>query len=184
MPRFSYGLAYAGISSLDSAPSAGGGDSIVTPPAATSQAVAAGGSLAAVTFGTFTDADGVIDNYLVGVQNSAGSAAVSGSGLGAYTFGSTADGNAGVVTLTARNAANQPLATAVHTFSIAAAVGGLVSLLDWSSVTYDFLSTEHRDQVEQVRTRSEDWRSILTCGLPRGRRCCALSAVSLNMKGA
>ena len=80
MPRFSYGLAYAGISSLDSAPSAGGGDSIVTPPAATSQAVAAGGSLAAVTFGTFTDADGVIDNYLVGVQNSAGSAAVSGSG--------------------------------------------------------------------------------------------------------
>jgi len=141
MPRFSYGLAYAGISSLDSAPSAGGGDSIVTPPAATSQAVAAGGSLAAVTFGAFTDADGVIDNYLVAVQNSAGSAAVSGSGLGAYTFGSTADGNAGVVTLTARNAANQPLATAVHTFSIAAAVGGLVSLLDWSSVTYDFLST-------------------------------------------
>jgi len=121
-------------------PSGGGGDSIVTPPAATSQAVAAGGSLTAKTFSAFTDPDSVIDNYVSSVTNAVGSAAVSGSGLGAYTFGSTANGNSGTLSLTARDASNNALATATHSFSIADAVGGLVSLLDWSGVNYNFLS--------------------------------------------
>ena len=119
----------------------GGGDSIVTPPAATSQAVAAGGSLAAKTFSAFTDPDGVIDNYVSSVTNAVGSAAVSGSGLGAYTFGSTANGNSGTLSLTARDKGSNALATATHSFSIADAVGGLVSLIDWSGVNYNFLTT-------------------------------------------
>ena len=74
----------------------GGGGSPVTAPAATSQAVAAGGSLTAKTFGAFTDSGGVIDNYVSSVTNAAGSASVSGSGLGAYTFSNTAkDGTDG-----------------------------------------------------------------------------------------
>jgi hypothetical protein len=121
----------------------GGGDSIVTPPAATSEAVAAGGSLAAKTFGAFTDPDGVIDNFVASVTNATGSAAVSGSGLGPYTFSNTANGDAGTLSLTARDSSNNPLATATHTYSIALPAGAAPqTLVDISGISsYNFLTT-------------------------------------------
>ncbi len=103
----------------------GGGGSVdpVEPPSPTSQNVAAGGSLAAVTFGSFSDAGGRIASYAATVTNSAGSTSFSGSGLGAYTASGASDGSAGTLSLTARDAAGDDLATAVHTFRRAAAPG-------------------------------------------------------------
>ena len=105
--------------------SGGGGGSVdpVEPPSPTSQNVAAGGSLAAVTFGSFSDAGGRIASYAAAVTNSAGSTSWSGSGLGAYTASGASDGSAGTLSLTARDAAGDDLATAVHTFRRAAAPG-------------------------------------------------------------
>ena len=136
-----YTIPGPGAASGYSQPSGGGGgsDSIVTPPSPTSQSVAAGGSLSAKTFGSFTDPDGVINNYVSAVTNAVGSASVSGSGLGAYTFAGTADGNSGTLSLTARNAANESLATATHSFSIGSPSGGVTALLDISGVSsYNF----------------------------------------------
>ena len=125
-------------------PSAGGGGgSTVTAPSPTSQSVSAGASLSAKTFGSFTDSGGLIDNYVAAVTNAAGSAAVSGSGLGAYTFGSTANGDSGTLSLTARDASNNALATATHSFKIAASASGitLADLVDFSGTSYNFLTT-------------------------------------------
>jgi len=122
--------------------SGGGGGGTVTAPSPTSQSVAAGGSLSAKTFGAFTDSGGLIDNYVAAVTNAAGSAAVSGSGLGAYTFGSTANGDSGTLSLTARDASNNPLATATHSFKIAAGTSAWSSVLDWSSASEAFGSGE------------------------------------------
>jgi len=113
--------------------SGGGGGSVdpVEPPSPTSQNVAAGGSLAAVTFGSFSDAGGRIASYSAAVTNSAGSTSFSGSGLGAYTASGASDGSAGTLSLTARDAAGDDLATAVHTFRRALAPGeGWVETLD------------------------------------------------------
>ena len=103
----------------------GGGGSVdpVEPPSPTSQNVAAGGSLAAVTFGSFSDAGGRIASFAAAVTNSAGSTSFSGSGLGAYTASGASDGSAGTLSLTARDAAGNDLATAVHTFRRALAPG-------------------------------------------------------------
>lgn len=120
----------------------GGGGGTVTAPSPTTQSVAAGGSLSAKTFGAFTDSGGLIDNYVSAVTNASGSASVSGSGLGAYTFGSTANGDSGTLSLTARDASNNPLATATHSFKIAAASGGVTAMVDISGVSsYNFLTT-------------------------------------------
>ena len=113
--------------------SGGGGDSIVTPPAATTQAVSSGGSPTAKTFGAFTDPDSVIDNYNATMVNAVGSTSASGSGLGAYTFSGSSDGDSFTLKLDARNSSNEILATAVHTVNIAAAGGG-GSGLTWSDV--------------------------------------------------
>ena len=115
----------------------------VTPPAPTSQSVSAGGSLSAKTFGSFTDPDSRIDNFVSSVTNASGSASVSGSGLGPYTFSSTANGDSGTLSLTARDASNNPLATATHSFRIAASAGGitLADLVDFSGTSYNFLTT-------------------------------------------
>ena len=120
----------------------GGGGAAVTPPAATSESVSAGGSLSAKTFGSFTDPDSRIDNFVSSVTNASGSASVSGSGLGPYTFSSTANGDSGTLSLTARDASNNPLATATHSFKIAAATGGVTAMVDISGVSsYNFLTT-------------------------------------------
>ena len=114
----------------------GGGGAAVTPPAATSESVSAGGSLSAKTFGSFTDPDSRIDNFLAAVTNTSGSASVSGSGLGAYTFSNTANGDSGTLSLTARDASNAALATATHSFRIAPAIAAA-----WSTIhTVDFTS--------------------------------------------
>lgn len=105
--------------------SGGGGGSVdpVEPPSPTSENVAAGGSLAAKTFGSFTDSGGRIASYVATVTNAAGSTSWSGSGLGAYTASGASDGSAGTLSLTARDASGDDLATAVHTFQRAAASG-------------------------------------------------------------
>lgn len=114
-----------GASGGDSGGGGGGGGSIVTPPSPTSEAVASGGSLSAKTFAAFTDPDGVIDasNYVATTTTASGSTSWSGSGLGAYTASGSADGDAGTLSLTARDASNNPLATAVHSYERASAAG-------------------------------------------------------------
>ena len=111
----------------------GGGGSVdpVEPPSPTSENVAAGGTLSAKTFGSFTDSGGRIASYVATVTNAAGSTSWGGSGLGAYTASGASDGSAGTLSLTARDAAGDDLATAVHTFRRALAPGeGWVQTLD------------------------------------------------------
>jgi hypothetical protein len=121
---------------------AASGGAAVTPPTATSESVNVGGSLAAKTFGSFTDPDSRINNFLAAVTNTSGSASVSGTGLGAYTFSNTADGDSGTLSLTARDSSNATLATATHSFRIAAGAGGVTAMVDLSGVgTYNFLTT-------------------------------------------
>ncbi len=125
--------------------SGGGGGSAydVTPPAATTQAKAAGAGLTAHTFASFTGPDaGSIDGYTARVVNAVGSTSWSGSGLGAYTPGSDADGDAGVLALDA-TIGGTVVATALHNYSRAAAGagGGLEKLVDISGISsYDFLT--------------------------------------------
>lgn len=121
----------------------GGGDSIVTPPVATTQAVASGGSPTAKTFSSFTDPDGVIDNYNATVVNVVGTTTATGTGLGPYTFSGSADGDSFTLKLDARNSSNEVLATAVHSVDIAAAAGGsaLDPLIDFGTTNYNFLTT-------------------------------------------
>lgn len=95
----------------------------VTAPSPTSEAVAAGAAFSAKTFGAFTDPGSRIDNYVATTTNASGSTSWSGSGLGAYTASGAADGDAGTLSLTARDASNNPLATAVHSFERAAPAG-------------------------------------------------------------
>ncbi len=126
--------------------SGGGGGSAydVSPPAATSQAKAAGAGLTAHTFGSFTGADaGSIDGYTARVVNAVGSTSWAGSGLGAWTPSSDADGDAGVLALDA-TIGGTVVATALHDYSRAAAGagGGLETLVDISGISsYDFLAT-------------------------------------------
>ena len=103
----------------------GGGGTVqpVTAPAPTSQAVASGGTLSAKTFSAFTDPGSRIDNYVATTTNASGSTSWSGSGLGAYTPSGSADGDAGTLSLTARDSSNNPLATAVHSYERASAAG-------------------------------------------------------------
>lgn len=95
----------------------------VTAPAATSEAVASGGTPAAHTFGAFTDPDSRIASYSKGEVDTVGSSAWAGSGLGAYTCSGHADGDSGTLTLTALDGSGDPLATATHSWAIAAAAG-------------------------------------------------------------
>ena len=107
-----------------SAAGGGGGSATVTPPSPTSQNVAAGASLSAVTFGSFSGPGASsIASYQATVTNSAGSTSWSGSGLGAWTPSGEADGSAGVLSLTAKDASGNDLATAVHSFRRAVAAG-------------------------------------------------------------
>ncbi len=107
-----------GVDIMPSPPSA------VTPPAATSESVASGGTPANKTFSAFTDPDGLIDNYVSAVTNVSGTTTATGTGLGAYSYSGTADGTAFVHTLTARDASNNPLATAVHGVQVEEVPGG------------------------------------------------------------
>ena len=108
----------------------GGGDSTVTPPSPTSQSVASGTNVSAKTFGAFTDSDGIIASFQSVMTNAVGSASVSGSGLGAYTF-STSAGNAGTLSLNAKDSSGNIVATAVHSFDRAAtSAGSFVTLKD------------------------------------------------------
>lgn len=118
----------------------GGGDSIVTPPSSTTQAVSSGGSPSAKTFGSFTDPDGVIDNYNATMVNAVGSTSVSGTGLGAYTFSGSSDGDAFTLKLDARDSSNNILATAIHTVDIASS--GSAS---WSTVSEVDFTTDITD---------------------------------------
>lgn len=115
-----------------------GGGSPVTPPAPTSEGTTAGVNFAVKTFGAFTDPDGVIASYAAVTTNSTGTASWSGTGLGPYSATSS-DGDAGTLSLNARDSGGQTVATAVHSYDrAAAAAGGLVSLLDWSSTSEAF----------------------------------------------
>ncbi len=99
----------------------GGGGAPVQPPASTTQAVAAGGSPANKTFAAFTDADSRIASYSAAMVNAVGTTSVSGSGLGAYTFSGSSNGDSFTLKLNALDSGGQVLATAVHAVDIAAA---------------------------------------------------------------
>jgi len=103
----------------------GGGGSVspVSPPSPTSESVASGGSFTAKTFGAFTDSGGRISSYVATTTSASGSTSWSGSGLGPYTASGSADGDAGTLSLTARDSGGNDLATAVHTYTRTAAAG-------------------------------------------------------------
>jgi hypothetical protein len=112
-----------------------GGGSPVTPPAPTSESTTAGVNFAAKTFGAFTDPDGVISSYAAVTTNSTGTASWSGTGLGPYSATSS-DGDAGTLSLNARDSGGQTVATAVHSYDRAAAAGA-----GWSTIhEVDFTS--------------------------------------------
>lgn len=144
--RLSSGAVAAGLIGLNKPAGGGGGSAYdVSPPAATTEAVAAGSSLSAKTFGSFTGADAAsIDGYTLRTVNAAGSTSWSGSGLGPWTPSGDADGNAGVIALDA-TIGGVVVATALHDYARAAASGaGLSTLLDVDFTAlsaYDFLTT-------------------------------------------
>jgi hypothetical protein len=121
-----------------------GGAEPVQPPAATSQSVAAGGAYATVTFGAFTDPDGVIANYSASQVNANGSTTWAGTGLGAYTASGAADGDAGTLYLNALDGDGDIVATAVHSYRRASPPGSAawVDLQD-----YDFTDVVTQSQV-------------------------------------
>lgn len=104
----------------------------VVAPDPTSESVAAGGSLSPKTFGAFTDPNGLIDpsNYNAVTTNADGSASWSGSGLGAYTPTDT-DGDSGTLALQARDADDNVLATAYHSY----ARGAATVAAEWADTT-------------------------------------------------
>lgn len=114
----------------------------VTPPAATSEAVASGGTPSSKTFGAFTDPDGQIASYSAAIVNAVGTTSIaSGSGLGPYDVSGFADEDGYALTLTALDASGDPLATAVHAVTIAAAAPtGAATWLEMVSKVY-YLST-------------------------------------------
>ena len=96
---------------------------IITAPLPTSQFVSAGGSIDAKTFSRFNDPERVIRRFRTRLTRS-GSATVSGSGLGPYTFSGTADGDKGVLALEALDADRNVVAVALHVWGIGSAAGG------------------------------------------------------------
>jgi len=120
-----------------------GGSDPVTPPAAASESVAAGGSLAAVTFGAFTDPGGRISSYSATKTNVSGSATISGSGLGPYAIAGEADGEVLLIELDALDASSNVLATAVYTGSIGSSTtgGAWVTLKDYDLTDLDTTSS-------------------------------------------
>lgn len=118
-------------------PPAEGGGGTVTAPAATSEALPDTDTPTAKTFGAFTDTEGLIDNYASTILDIVGTTTASGSGLGPYTYSGAGPGTAFVHLLTARDASNNPLATAAHGVDIMPSPP--VGLYDWvSPVTFDF----------------------------------------------
>lgn len=115
--------------------------SAVEPPAPTSQATASGVNFTAKTFAAFTDTGSVISSYTAVTTNADGSTSWSGSGLGAYTATSAA-GNSGTLSLNAKNAAGDIVATAVHTYDRGAAAGPWTNVLDWSASSENFAAGE------------------------------------------
>lgn len=89
------------------------------PPATTTEAVSSGGSPAAKTFSAFTDPSRQIKSYLAVVKNTVGTTSASGTGLGAYTFSGSADGDSFTLELHARDGANKVIATANHCVDVA-----------------------------------------------------------------
>ena len=115
----------------------GGSVDPVEPPAPASESVAAGGSLAAVTFGAFTDAGGRISSYSATKTNVVGSGTISGSGLGPYTISGTADGEVIAIELDALDSGGDILATAAYTGAIAASGGAAWSAVESTDYTTD-----------------------------------------------
>jgi hypothetical protein len=123
----------------------GAAPAAVTAPSPTTESVAAGGTPAGKTFSAFTDPDSRIASYSATTTNSVGSAVWTGTGLGAYTIGSSADGDSGTLALTALDSSGDPLATAYHSWNIAAAAGAPTftadATVDWTTdVTVGSLS--------------------------------------------
>ena len=123
---------------------AGGAGSVqpVTPPDAASESVAAGNTLADVTFSAFTDPGSRIASYAATKTNVSGSATISGSGLGPYAISGDADGEVLTIELDAKDSAGEVVATAVYTGAIAPASDGpsvVLSTADFGA--YDFTTT-------------------------------------------
>ena len=110
----------------------------VSAPSPTAETVSAGASFSPKTFGSFIDSGGRIASYVATTTSASGSTSWGGSGLGAYSASGSADGDAGTLSLTARDAAGNDLATASHTFDRASAGTGsweMVKDIDLLDVT-------------------------------------------------
>lgn len=122
----------------------GGGSDIVVEPASgiQSESVASGGSLADVTFDDFTGDTGDIASYELTKVNVAGSATMTGTGLGAYAVASEADGEVLAARLDAKDSSGNILASRFYVGHVAAAgptVSGELDLttdVNAASLTY------------------------------------------------
>ncbi len=95
-------------------------------PAATSEAVSSGDAPASYTFPSFTDSLSIIASYTAVIVNVIGTTAIaSGSGLGPYTFSGYEDGDSFVVTLNAKDAGGDIVATALRAISIQESTGSV-----------------------------------------------------------
>jgi len=125
-------------------PGGGGGGSVqpVTPPAPASESVAAGASLADVTFSAFTDPGSRIASYSATKTNVSGSATISGTGLGPYAISGDADGETLLIELDALDASANVVATATYVGTIAPASDGPSTILSTADFgNYDFTTT-------------------------------------------
>jgi len=117
--------------------------STVQPPAPTSESVSSGGTPANKTFSAFTDAGGVIASYAASITNIAGTTSISsGTGLGPYVVTGSADGDAYVLYLDAKDSSGNVVATAIYGVRIAsgAAWGDLLDL-DYTGLDIATLTT-------------------------------------------
>ena len=170
----------------------------VVPPSATSQAVSSGGNPSTKTFSAFDDPGGLIDNYQAVIKNAVGTTSVSGSGLGAYSFSNHANGDSFTLSLNARDADNNVLATATHTVNIASAATSLydatlinVDLTDGSWTLFDPDSliksvayTDNRNVITMnaLASGSADynWKNSGAKDAPRWYKTASINGTNLN----
>lgn len=116
----------------------GGFDGVVAP-SPTFQTKSPGNSLDPVTFGSFDDPGGFIASYSISTINGSGSTSWSGTGLGAYSPSSDADGSNGTLLLNALDSSGNVLATASHTYNRSANVPSVVTIkeVDWAQLWID-----------------------------------------------
>lgn len=146
MAGFSHGMVMAGLANLDEVPAAGGAATplLVLAAAPADQPLSSGSTAsAAITFGTPTGGSGTY-SYAATLDKVGGAAgaSMSGSGAGPYTVSGLSDGDLTAVRMTITDTVTGQTADQAVVVGVATAAGvSLENYLDFSGVTYDFLTT-------------------------------------------